>query len=146
MEDPQFGSAQAKESFKTNDIYIQFVNRFKVEAILSTPRSCFLILIGDQQGQVSGLGVGLPQGDEDDIVVQEGAVQTKDPFSQAALTSEAEGFPLQLPCGHTYNRSTLLSKKKNAWALRACAGFPARRSLPLVPTDPLVRLAPGVRR
>ena len=83
-------------------------------------------LDGWQQGQVSGLGVGLPQGDDDEILVQAGAVQTKDPFSQAALTKEAEGFPLQLPCGHTYNRSTLLSKKKTVWALRTCAGLRAR--------------------
>ena len=73
---------------------------------------------------MSGLGVGLPQ-DEDEVLVQTGSVPTKDPYRQLPLAKEDNGYPLSLPCGHTYNRSTILSKKKNSnkWTLEKCAGM-----------------------
>lgn len=78
------------------------------------------------QSRVPGIAEGLPVDDEELEVVHDesqSANDMKDPFTLAPLKKEDDGYPLQLGCGHTYNRSTIFDKKKgNTYSLDTCAG------------------------
>jgi len=78
---------------------------------------------------------GSPDEEEEIQVVKSELLCLKDPFTQSDLAHEEGGWPVRLPCGHVYNRSTMTAKKRMGTrsftnAIVRCVVFGCRQILP----------------